>query len=134
MDDYNDLVNWEDWRLNESVGYYERGIEETRKQLQHWESGLRNIQAELDRRALDAWWAAHPEQTRVNVGDVVLNPTVAEYPSEIQSIDIEDETCVIKWWVYDKMMNPHYWVVSMAKAQEYRRAYLQAHPESEDDR
>lgn len=51
---YNDLVNWEDWRLKESTAYHRREIEDARKRLQYFESGLLGIEAELNRRQLVA--------------------------------------------------------------------------------
>lgn len=70
--DYNDITQLSDEYLQERIKINKQGAEHYGEVVKNLLAGVAEDQAELDRRALEAWWAAHPEQTRVNVGDKLL--------------------------------------------------------------
>lgn len=92
------------------------------------------FQAELDRRQLEAFWAAHPG-LRLEVGDKLIN-NVISVPSEfktlmVHSILIHDEACIIysyfdNWIQVGFNMQP-YWSgsVPLDVVRTMRQAYLQ---------
>ena len=93
------------------------------------------IQAEIARRELDAYWEAHPQLTRVAVGDkvVVTAEIVDKYGGgneavgkviTVRSINLEyADTTAVSFGVKSD--------VSIAEASGMRSAYLAAHPENE---
>lgn len=94
--------------------------------------------AELDRRAIDAYWQAHPEQTRVNVGDrlQITQDMVQEYGG---SMDNVGRIMTVKQLTIrqDGLLNIDLGTIARPTLDfviQARRAYLVAHPESEADR
>lgn len=116
-------------------------VTEYRKLLREAEIGLKTVQAELDRRALAAYWQAHPELLRVNVGDKVL---VTEASFKVGDSDPVGSVNTVKsayfryhgqWGCMIKLdMTWGEVFRDLETVSDMRRAYLQAHPESEADR
>ena len=109
-------------------------IKQTQDWINFWKLSIEKaqskcdeLQSELDRRALAAYWLAHPELIPLNPNDQLLSDTIAGYPTEIIKVNIEDNTCDVRWWVFDRTLNPHYWTdVPMKRVQDMRRAYLES--------
>lgn len=143
MDDVSTMTDSElAYRLlmaNELIQKHEQELEAAR----NMKAGT---QRELDRRALDAWWAAHPEQTRVNVGDRLLatdafwalvEPNILNARNIwkrgvwVTSVQPANERVMIgnRKGSYSSSVG-----LNINFASRMRAAYLQAHPESEADR
>ena len=89
------------------------------------------IQAEIDRRALAAYFDAHPELERLAINDEIAMPfdfMVKSVKAQIAKINLVDETIDIRYYVDDEH-NPRYWVdMNMSRISDMRRAYLRDNP------
>lgn len=66
-----DIENMNDKALEFLLDIQRVNLEDRKKAVAETEAMIKRAEAELERRALDAYWAAHPELTRVAVGDKV---------------------------------------------------------------
>ena len=91
---------------------------------------------ELDRRQLEAYWSAHPELMRVDVGDklVATEESSIRWPFnttlEVESVHMKDNGEYRVWW-----KDADGWSGGMTTemASEFRRAYLAQEAAHADD-
>lgn len=109
----------------------DKKIRKLNDSLDYYQSVSVQIQDEPDRRALDAYWAAHPDLIRLEVGDkLVITEALKDLIENwngykvgnigtITSINPEIKTVYVTW--NDCQMSGLY----IGKAQQFRRAYLE---------
>ena len=113
---------------DKALGYL---IEVTRETLQHYkdktsefEDRLSELNAERDRRELEAYWQRHPELTPVHVGDHVQDGSVRQL--FVARLELDNETCDLRFYWQDEY-NPRYVVdVPIVQVSKMRRTWLEA--------
>lgn len=122
----NSYDGYSDTHIKGMIESQERSIQSHQQSIDISNGFIKEAQAELDRRALEAYWTQHPELTRVRVDDMLI--TLEKYADEtwpagtitkVERIDIVNNTCT-------SSSDPFTWRTGyLHEACEERRAYLE---------
>lgn len=120
-------------------------IAEHQQLVSEYQMIVRDIQIELDRRALAAYWEAHPDLVRVQVGDKVMLTPEAELDIRTRSAWSEHSVrafCKSPFFTIDSIdpingtatlqfLHASMTDFDLSVVSNMRRQYLRAHPEIE---
>ena len=139
----DDCTKWD----NETLQLHIERVKESRRNialhLAEVDAAIVEYQAELDRRAVAAYWQAHPDLLRLEVGDKVLMTEAKHknlpfrvrggiyavgYTYDIINVQLKDGTLIVEFSMLGQGVytNAYKQKATLEEAQSMRRAWLES--------
>lgn len=139
----NSYDGYSDSYIQKMIENQTKSIEQHQQSIDVLSSNVKEAQAELDRRTLEAYWTAHPDLTRVAVGDKLL---VTEEYIDYFRYGMRQQTWVTAGMLvtietinkgYNASLyievNEFVGVIPIELVHGMKSAYLQQHPEATEE-